>query len=64
VPSRPFLQRDADARVRQTAAEVLGRFGSLAASAEPALRAALDDPNSDVRKAASDALLSILQAQK
>ena len=55
---------DPDPRVRQIAAEALGRFGSLAASAEPALSKALDDSNADVRKAASDALLSILQAGK
>ena len=55
---------DPDPRVRIIAADVLGRFGTLAASAEPALRNALDDPDSDVRRAASEALLSILQAQK
>jgi len=50
-----------DARARQKAAEVLGKFGPMAASAEPALRYALDDENAEVRRAASEALLNILR---
>jgi HEAT repeat protein len=50
-----------DARARQKAAEVLGRFGPMAASAEPALRRALDDENAEVRRAASEALLNVLR---
>lgn len=49
-----------DARVRQTAAEILGKFGPLATAAVPALRQALGDDDADVRARAADALLSIL----
>ena len=64
VPAFATALSDSDERVRQVAAEVLGKFGPLATSAAPALRETLDDPDSDVRKAASDALLSVLQGQK
>ena len=50
---------DPDDRVRQAAAEALSSFGPLAKTAEPALRRALDDPESTVRKAASSALLNL-----
>ncbi|MBM4071501.1 MAG: HEAT repeat domain-containing protein [Planctomycetes bacterium] len=49
-----------DARVRQTAAEILGKFGPSATTAVPALRQALGDDDADVRSRAADALLSIL----
>jgi HEAT repeat protein len=52
-----------DVRVRRTAAEVLGRFGPRADQAIPALRKALDDPDTSVRKAASEALLNIKPVQ-
>ena len=45
--------------LRQAAAETLGRFGKLAATARPDLRAVLDDENPDVRKAVAEALLRI-----
>jgi HEAT repeat protein len=48
-----------DPGVRAAAAEALGKFGKLAASAEPELRAALNDDDSNVRRAAGDALLRI-----
>src|SRR5262249_22798504 len=48
-----------DPGVRTAAAEALGRFGKLAASAEPELRQALNDEDANVRRAASDALLRI-----
>jgi HEAT repeat protein len=63
VPAIPLLIRalpDPDARVRRTAAEILGKYGRLAESAVPALREALGDDDMDVRRYASDALLSIL----
>jgi HEAT repeat protein len=52
--------RNADADVRRTAAETLGRIGPLARDAIGPLRQALQDDNPAVRRAASDALLSIL----
>jgi hypothetical protein len=48
-----------DPGVRAAAAEALGRFGALAASAEPELREALNDEDTNVRRAAADALLRI-----
>jgi HEAT repeat protein len=48
-----------DARVRQTAAETLGKFGSAARSARPALAEALNDDDPEVRRAASEALVDI-----
>jgi HEAT repeat protein len=54
---------DRDARVRQAAAEALSKFGPTAQAAIPALRGALNDDNAEVRRAASDALLSILRTE-
>jgi HEAT repeat protein len=48
-----------DARARRQAAEALSRFGPAARSAADALRARLNDPDPEVRKAVADALLSI-----
>jgi HEAT repeat protein len=48
-----------DPGVRAAAAEALGRFGPRAASAEPELREALNDEDTNVRRAAADALLRI-----
>jgi HEAT repeat protein len=52
--------RNEDPRVRRTAAETIGSFGPSARNAVPALRRALRDDDTDVRQAASDALLSIM----
>jgi HEAT repeat protein len=63
VSAIPLLTRaltDTDARVRRTAAELLGKYGRLAESAVPALRDTLGDDDTEVRQRASDALLSIL----
>jgi HEAT repeat protein len=48
-----------DARVLRAAAEALARFGSAARAAVPALERLLNDPNIDVRQAASDAILAV-----
>jgi HEAT repeat protein len=48
-----------DPGVRAAAAEALGRFGPLAKAAEPELREALNDEDTNVRRAAADALLRI-----
>ncbi len=48
-----------DDRVRAEAARLLGQFGPAAQDSIGALRAALKDPDASVRRAASDALLSI-----
>jgi len=55
---------DSDARVRRTAAEVLGKYGRAAESAISALRGLLGDDDTEVRQRASDALLNILLAPK
>lgn len=61
VPNLITALIHADPRVRKTAAETLGRFGAYSTPAVPALRRLLSDDDQDVRIAASDALLSILQ---
>ncbi|HLY07741.1 MAG TPA: HEAT repeat domain-containing protein [Planctomycetota bacterium] len=48
--------KDKEPRARQDAARILGDVGTDARSAAPALTAALDDENDDVRKAAAEAL--------
>ncbi|HEV3028500.1 MAG TPA: HEAT repeat domain-containing protein, partial [Planctomycetota bacterium] len=48
--------KDKEPRARQDAARLLGEVGTDARSAAPALQAALDDENEDVRKAAQEAL--------
>lgn len=61
-PSEAMIQAvvkdlaETDSIVRYTAARTLGRFGSAAASAAPALQPLLADPDPDVRRAAADAL--------
>jgi HEAT repeat protein len=50
---------DPDPGVRAAAARLLGRLGSAAVSAAPALEALLADPDSDVRRAAADALAKV-----
>lgn len=53
--------RDPEDGVRLVAVRTLGRFGALAAAAAPAVEAmSLTDPDKDVRKAASEALLRIV----
>jgi HEAT repeat protein len=55
--------KSSDVRLRQAAAEGLGRIGPVAIRAVPALQAAINDPSNDVRRVASEALLTIqLQA--
>jgi HEAT repeat protein len=53
------IRQEPDPRVRRIAAEVLGRFGRLAAPYEGALRQALSDYDESVRRAASAAMLSL-----
>jgi HEAT repeat protein len=60
VPALVTALTNRDADVRRTAAETLGRIGPRARSAVPPLRVALRDENPNVRRAASDAILSIL----
>jgi HEAT repeat protein len=51
------------ARARIAAAETLGRFGKLATQAIPVLRQTINDTDSDVRRAASEAILKITRPQ-
>jgi len=60
IPQLIRALTDSETRVRQAAAEVLGKYGVLAKSAVPAVRETLDDEDVDVRRRASDALLNIL----
>jgi HEAT repeat protein len=55
------IRREPDPRVRRIAAEILGRFGRLAAPYEGALRQALNDYDDSVRRAASAAILNLKQ---
>ena len=50
-----------DARMRRSAAEILGRQGPAARPAVPALRRLLGDEDDEVRARANEALLSILE---
>jgi HEAT repeat protein len=50
---------DADAGVRRSAAQALGRMGPQADTAVPALTAALADPNPGVRESAAQALTAL-----
>jgi HEAT repeat protein len=58
------LLSNPEARVRRGGGEALERFGPAARSAIPALRAALNDEDGEVRLAASSALLSISPPKK
>jgi HEAT repeat protein len=60
IPNLVKALKDDDLRVRQTAAETLGRFGPLARQAVPALREALGDDDAEVLENASNAILNIL----
>ena len=48
--------QDPDESIRLRAAKVLGKFGPAATSTLPALEATLSDPDSDVRRAVTDAM--------
>jgi HEAT repeats len=64
-PSKELLQaltldlKDPDDAIRLQAVRALGKYGTAAASAAPALEALLADPEKDIRKAAADALARI-----
>jgi HEAT repeat protein len=53
------LENEADPETRERAIAALGRLGSRAKAAVPALRAALDDANQEVRQQAVSALKQI-----
>jgi HEAT repeat protein len=59
VPEFTIALRDDSPAIRIEAARILGRFGPLAKEALPELRLLSTDPNSDVRRAASLAILDI-----
>ncbi len=56
--------RDREAEVRSAAASSLGQFRLDAASAEPALRAAMNDPDRYVRDKAAEAIQQIAAARE
>jgi HEAT repeat protein len=60
VPAIAGALRDPNARVRLAAAESLAQLGEVARGALEPLRQALGDPEPDVRRAVSEALLSIV----
>jgi HEAT repeat protein len=60
VPALVTALTNRDAEVRRVAAETLGKLGPRARDAVPPLRVAVRDDNPNVRRAASDAILSIL----
>lgn len=53
------LLKDPEFRVRQLAADAIGKFGPTASEAIPALQQALKDENSSVRRSASEALIQV-----
>jgi HEAT repeat protein len=59
IPALISVLTQGSDRVRRAAAVLLGKFGPAARSALPALRRALNDPDADTRRFASDAILSI-----
>jgi HEAT repeat protein len=59
LPAITRRLKDTNVGVRAEAARVLARFGPLAADSLPALRKSVFDPAEEVRRAASDAILSI-----
>jgi HEAT repeat protein len=63
VPALLVAAEHPDARVRAVAAQVAGNFGPPAKVCVGSLRKALRDGNPEVQKAASEALLSILQTR-
>ncbi len=64
IPKLIDALTDPDVRIRRAAAETLGQFGPAAKDALPALRAALNDENNDVRLFAGEAILSIETRKK
>jgi HEAT repeat protein len=64
IPALTDGVTDADSRVRQVAAEVLGNFGPAARKAVDALNQALQDTDPDVQRAAGEALLNIKRQSK
>jgi len=59
VPNLIAVLSHEDARVRKADCETLGKLGSVARDAIPALRRLIGDYDPEVRRAASDAILSI-----
>jgi HEAT repeat protein len=59
LPSLAVALRDVSPRVRSEAARVLGRFGPLARAHAAALERLADDPDSEVRRVANEALLAV-----
>jgi HEAT repeat protein len=59
IPALIEALSDTDPRVRQMAAKTLGKFGTAARGAVESLNLALEDSDTDVQKAASEALLNI-----
>jgi HEAT repeat protein len=64
-PSKELVQaiaadlKDPDDNVRLNAVRTLGKLGSAAAAAMPALEPLLSDPDKDVRRAAAEAMLKL-----
>ena len=61
LPSIARALRAVDPRLRAEAARALGSFGPDARSYAPDLRRLNSDPDSEVRRAASSALIDILE---
>jgi HEAT repeat protein len=61
VPAVRAALANPDSRVKITAAQVIGGFGPAARECSDPLRTMLRDSNPEVQKAASEALLSIVQ---
>lgn len=59
VPALAFALADSDARVRREAVEALYHFGKEAGGAREALRKAVRDPDPEVSRIASEALLQL-----
>jgi HEAT repeat protein len=61
-PAAEAAVHSTDRRVRQAAAELLGKLSPVTADTANVLKQALSDPDLAVRKTASDALLTMLPA--
>jgi len=64
IPALSAALADPNPRVRAKAAETLGKLGPAARSSVDPLRQALRDTNTEVQKAASEALLRIMRPAK
>jgi HEAT repeat protein len=64
IPAIQAALTHSDSRVRQTAAQILGGFGPGARECVESLRKCLRDSSPEVQKAASEALLGILQSSR